>query len=193
MSLASRYRFKKWAIGGLAFYLSLLIGYRFVIQKDFKLNWHYQRVLWADIIKNCPDINEGTIILLEIDNIPNTQFHKTMTWAGYVIMVRLYKYPDEWKTKPVLYEVKKNWMERARIEKNQIKIIVTAYANKEIVSLPDSNVILLKIIDGKVKRIDGFVSIKDRKLLLKEKKDGPMPEWEKTMLYKYLIDDGTEI
>lgn len=193
MSLAGRYRFKKLAIGGLAFYMSLLIGYRFVIQEDYKLNWHYQRLLWTDIIKNCPDINEGTIILLEVDDIPNTQFHKTMTWTGYVVMVRLYKYPDEWKTKPVLYEVKKNWMEKARIKKDRIQIIVSGYANRERIFLPDSNVILLKFIAGKVKRIDGFVSIKDRKLLLKEKKNGPVPEWEKTVLYEYLIDDGTKI
>ena len=49
----------------LGTWLGLLAGYGFIVQRDYRLAWIYQRQFWASLVRLVPDVSEGNSIIVD--------------------------------------------------------------------------------------------------------------------------------
>lgn len=194
-SVAGSYRRKGLAIGALAVYLSLIAGYNFIVQKDFVKSWQNQKAFWSAVVDNCPDLEDGTVILVAADRLPQTKYIATHSWADPIVLTRIYRFPENWKSPPRLFVVSERWMEDVTYDGGQfiwdepyVWGMPPGKAHRDV--LPDSNVILLEMADNELTRKSGPVSIKRQTFNLKKKQSPASVVLEKGVLHKYLVQDA---
>ena len=177
----------------ISLYLSLLAGYGIVIQKDFTGSWKNQKNFWTEVIKICPDIIDGTLIILENNGkqkLPYTNYILSNSWADPIILQRIFKFPEEWINPPRLFVLNNGLESRVKIENDTLKWKVpesTTFSHWE--TLPDSNFILLSVNERKeIIRTDSqFVSLKCKNFFLKPKTQSMIQNYDKSILYDLLI------
>ncbi len=59
----------------MASFLSLLVGFGLVVQKDFQASWSDQKNFWADVVRLAPDIEPGTVVLIDGATPYDSQTH----------------------------------------------------------------------------------------------------------------------
>jgi hypothetical protein len=192
LSIAKAYRLKNYAVVILAFYLSLVVAYRFSIQLDFKQAWQNQRSFWTSAIENLPDMTDETVVFVLDHDLPQTQYIITNSWADPIILGQIFQFPGHWKNPPRLFVVHRDWTESVIREGDQFKWKVpTATWRSHWEVLPNSNVILLEMENGKLVRRLGSISIHGQNLELKPMPPDVKPTWGKGALYSYLIAEAS--
>jgi hypothetical protein len=179
-------------IGLLALYLSLLVAYRFSIQLDFAQAWQNQQVFWRQAIEETPDFADGTLIFVLEHDLPRTRFILTNSWADPIVLQQIFRFPSRWETAPRLFVVPADWTESVVRDGDQLTWEVppaTWKAHWE--TLPDSNVILLEMQNGKLVRRFGSIMIQGRAFRLKPLPPMASRHWKEGTLYPLLIR-GTE-
>jgi len=187
LSMANAYGLKRYAIMVLSLYLSLVVGYRFSIQQDFKQSWQNQRWFWTSVIENSPDMTDGTVILVLRDDLPKTRYILTNSWADPFILEQIYQFPKHWKNPPRLLVVGNNWTQNVIMRGEEWTMPWVGYYE---FTLQDSNVILLQMVDDKLIRADKPVIIRGRTLELKPMQPIANSISEKGALFRYLISDS---
>ncbi|MBF0278084.1 MAG: hypothetical protein HQM13_09845 [SAR324 cluster bacterium] len=91
---------------GIALYLGLLMGYRWMIQKDFEKSWQNQQAFWTEMHYNLGDLSDDTLVLVDQVRLPQTRFIATHSWADFMILKQLYSFPENWKSPPRLFLAK---------------------------------------------------------------------------------------
>ena len=186
LSVANAYRLKKYAIIALALYLSLVIGYRFSIQQDFKQSWQNQRWFWTNVIENSPDMTDGTIVLVMRDGLPRTRYIQTNSWADPFILQHVYQFPKHWENPPRVLVVDDDWTQEVIMNGEGWTIPWARYYE---FPLQNSNVILLQLADGKLVRSHEPITINGQTLDLKPMEPVADTAWERGALFSYLINE----
>jgi hypothetical protein len=93
----------------LAGFFSLLAGYGFVVQKDYVLSWEYQKQFWTQVIQLMPDVQDGTIILVEPPAFQDTKQIGANSWNLPRLLAGIYDYPKEWSNPPSVYRLIPGW------------------------------------------------------------------------------------
>jgi hypothetical protein len=188
LSLAKSYRINSYATTILALYLALVVGYHFTIQLDFKHSWQNQKFFWTSVVKNSPDLQDRTVILVIRKNLPTTKFIKTNSWADPLILRQIYKFPEDWQQEPRLFLVSTKWWSRISFNTDEStwRVPSSTWPGYVDISL-GSNVILLKMDGNKLIRLDEPVVIQDKVFIRKEPLSANY-KLQKGVLYDYLID-----
>jgi hypothetical protein len=173
----------------LSVYFSLLVAYHLTIQRDFAKSWEIQRAFWTSVAALAPDLADGTVLIFESESPSETRFIDTNSWADPLVLRHIYRFPNGWQNPPRLFTVERGWTRRVQAEDDRLHWWVPAATwNEHWEDLPDSNVILLRRVDGRLTRIDGSIALQGKMLMLKPREPRASGQWEKGPLYGYLID-----
>ena len=178
-------------IGMVLLLLSLCAGYGVLIQNDFVKSWNTQKTFWTNVIKECPDITENTLILVKQVNVPETAYVVTYSWAYPLIFELLYDFPGTWERIPKLDILDTDFSD-AIIYSNGNFIYKPKYPflydYQSEVNIEQNNLILLKLDDQKLSRLtDTLFFIGGAKLDLKEV--ATSFQYPKNELYDFIITE----
>jgi hypothetical protein len=154
-----------WAVLALACYFAGLVGFHYRVQQDFRRSWGMQRAFWKSVLRECPDLRDGTIIIYEA---PPGQlgYVQVNSWGDTLVLDEIYRFPDNWKKHPALFSASATWVSDVTPIGDQLLWRPPAPYQDEI--LPRGNVILLRgSAEGALKRITGTVLIKSTEFPLK--------------------------
>jgi hypothetical protein len=182
---------RRIAIAGLALYFALLVAYGIIIQKDLQLSWQYQRSFWTRVVELTPDLSDGTVIFALRNDLPETRYIVTPSWADPSVLYQLFRFPIGWKQAPRLFVVDGNWDKMIRVHGDGFEWsvpVATWPPHQE--NLPDGNVILLKVIDGRLVREYGTIDIQGKSLHFKATVPDGSLQFETGPLYNLLIDQS---
>lgn len=187
----------------LAFYLSILVGYHFTIQRDFKQSWQNQREFWTGVIAASPDIDEKTVILVVNNQLPETKYILTHSWADPIVLEQIYQLPskrspavfaekpwDEY-ARPTLFIIDKNWKKQASDGKIIWKVTNLTWFYLGVGNLGDSKVIILNMINNKLTRIDdNIIKVGNSFEINGKKYNYKSTVLKRRKLFNYLIDEN---
>lgn len=193
--VAKNYLFKNVAIAIIASGFSLLIIFGINVQLDYQKSWAYQRQFWTDVVNLCPDLEENTVILVE-GNLPTVTQIYPFEWTISSILPNMYEFPTEWEFQPTLYPLEPEW--RSKIWDNGklalnnhngaiYRAIYVYYSWKEERLMDSSDVILLKIDQDKLERINTPIIINQKNVSFKSNKFIQKNEFKTRPLYDYLV------
>lgn len=148
--------------------LTILSCYSRVIQLDFVRSWSYQQIFWREFVSACPDLQDGTIVLVSRNDLTETTFIYSHSWADAIIVQNIFLIPIGWKKIPRLLAVDNGIEESVRLEDGRLYLQLDNSLNYlDTGYLPDGNVILLSIHGGKLVRQFGTMLIHGIPLRLK--------------------------
>jgi hypothetical protein len=178
-------------IGLLTLYLALLVAYRFDIQLDFSQAWQNERKFWTAATALLPDVTNGTMIFVPKNGLSTTRFILTNSWADPIILRQIYQFPSDWATPPRLFVVSDDWTDSIVVDGGEFRWQVPAATwPPHMESLPQGNVILLEMNDGRLTRRFGSLTIRGKGLELKALPAKIHLELHHGTLYDYLIVGG---
>jgi hypothetical protein len=176
-----------FAIGLISLYLSLLVGYRFLIQRDFAKAWRNEQRFWTAVTERVPDFADGTMIFVLDKDLPSSRFIKSNSWTDPVILSQLYKFPASWKQPPRLFTVTSDWTETIVWDDGHLKWRLPAPWSDRWEVLPDSNVVVLRWKAGDLVRQRGVIEIHGAELHLRPLPSDNLPVWQPGPLYPFLV------
>lgn len=190
--LLRKKKLQYFVLAGIAIYLSLLVCYNILIQKDFVQSRENQISFWTNVKKLCADISDNTLIFVvqeEGNKLPQTKFINSNSWTDPIIFRQIYQFPEYWKKPPRVFLLNEDWIKRVDVKDEMLfwnVPQVTWDAHTEL--LPDSNVIILKSdMSKKLVRDYSSVEIKGKKLNLRPENSPEFKSWKKGALDNYLI------
>ena len=185
---------KHLAAMGLAAFLTLLLGFGLLVQQDYKLAWQYQKAFWSDVVRLCPDITDGTVIVVEQVGLrDNPRQIQAYSWSMPYVLEKIYQFPDDWKIPPRVYRLNSDWQNYIGSDGNLLHLKETTYWRPHIkpqhedLIVESSNVILLDTKNGRMTRRMEPLSIGSQDFILKEISSSEPSLFEKGPLYDYLI------
>ncbi len=89
--------------------LACMVGYGFVIQRDYVMAWQYRREFWTELVPLIPDAREGTVILVDPAALHDTRQIDANTWNLPRVLGQLYIFPEEEKNIPVVHRLRPGW------------------------------------------------------------------------------------
>ncbi len=205
MMTAKIYGQKNLVAAILATFFSLLVGFGLIVQHDYKLSWQYQRAFWTDLIELCPDLQKGTVILVEPTGLRKVKQIHSYAWPLPRILSQIYQFPDDWKSpqysildpsyQPKVYELKSGWKRRILSDKNLLQLDEFTTVKGKLPRtylVESSNTIFIETKNRKLVRRTEPLIIKGQALSLKQKGDSVISSFDKRLLYKYLIKSSNE-
>lgn len=189
--IAERYKLKKYAIIIISLYLTLLVGYNTLAQKEFVESWSFQKYFWSEVIYLSPDLKDSTVIISNISNdkldVTKNFIFPFQTFWNRLMIPRLYRFPENWQ-KPFYQNISGKPEEDIYIENNEFMLKSEYYPP---IALKDSNVIFIKMDENNnLIRVDSSIAINGNKLILKPKGVNTVNKFGKTKLYDLLINPG---
>jgi hypothetical protein len=207
---ANKHNRQRLAIFVLAGFFALLVGFGMRVQQDYQLMWQHQRGFWTDVVRLCPDLNEGTVIFVEPSGLIDTRQQipfrpsrgvsdprqiKGIEWELPHVFPYIYQFPSSWKIPPKVFRLQSDWEDKILTKQNLFRVsaaidwISETEAKREI---DGNNVIFLETKSGKLTRRMVPLTIGDRQLQLKEQTFLDLPKFEKKYFYNYLIQTPGE-
>jgi len=169
----------------LGVYFALAAGYYVTIQHDFVRSWQIQRGFWQEVVACCSDLQENTVLVYEFD-APETTFIFTNSWADPLVLAQTFRFPSTWANPPRLFSLTE-WHGRVEADGFGLRWWVPGASwDEHWEPLPDSNVIVLRRVDGQLQRQTGSVEIAGRALRLKD--PGPPGNWPPAPLHRLLLE-----
>jgi hypothetical protein len=184
LDLAVSHRKKVWAALALACYFSGLAGFHYLVQEDFRKSWAIQRVFWASVKKQCPDLTDGTVLIYEIESDP-TRYIQTNSWGDPYVLSLVYDFPKNWKQPPQLFSATTAWTADVISSGDQFFWQPPLFWPTE--KLSQGNVILLRGAPGDLKRVSGTVTLKLKEFLLKSPEGSSALAFRRGPMYKYVM------
>jgi hypothetical protein len=88
----------------VAAYFGVLAAYHVSVQRDYVRGWAEQRRFWAEIVRLCPDLDDGTVILYPY---PRQEYPAVAvnSWADSMLVPRMFAKVPPWKQPPVAAHV----------------------------------------------------------------------------------------
>jgi len=212
IDFANRFRLRSIAMVICSLYVSLLVGYRLLIQADFARAWDNQRSFWTSAVELLPDITDSTVIFVVDKDLPQTQLILSYSWANPIILAQLFRFPEHWVNPPRLFIVPELWFmglsmvtdggpgAAGDVATPQAQTRATGGAGKHFEWMvptatweshweifPDGNVVLLEVENGKLVRRQGTMTIGGLDLNLKPLPAGATLSYERGPLFDVLI------
>ena len=141
------YRWRRVPLLILAGMYALLLGFGITLQSDYQRSWMLQQKFWSSLVAFAPDLEDGTVILVDPAGLEDTKYLDANTWNLPVILQHVYVFPEGWENTPRVHRLLEDWRERSLWNSREIKAIDFKW---EYVVAPWENVILLETEDGRV-------------------------------------------
>jgi len=107
----------------LSLVFTLLVGFGILVQADMVRAWNLQRELWGSIIEYAPDVEEGTVILIDPAGLTDTWAIDANTWAMPQILPYLFQYPPTWEAIPAVHRLLPDWQIRSLWNSEELKAV----------------------------------------------------------------------
>lgn len=194
--LFNGFRKKNIAVALMAAVFSLLTIYDIEIQKEYCNSWDYQRKFFTSVLEKCPDLEENTLILIDNKGPQKYPAMPPINWSVSYVLDKLYYFPVTWSYSPRLYLVKSK-------DDGDLIVgsIIKAKSGKDLSDLLDNfdpsdadrpvepgNIIFLTLDQGKIERQSQLCVSGGDCYELKKRAAGISPEFDKGVLYNYLIE-----
>jgi hypothetical protein len=179
---------------GLAALLALLVGFGFVVQADYAQSWRDQRSFWVNLVRLCPDVGEGTVILVDPTGLHDTRQIDANTWNLPRILNQIYVFPSDWEEPPRVYRLVPGWEEYILTEDGRLRIDAsTVIAPPSLYrTVASIDVILVDTESGEFTRRRGLLEIGGREHALHEFGSPMLPDLSPGFLFGYLLtEDGS--
>lgn len=175
MIVCKAYEGRWGGILALCAYLSLLVCFHTTVQESFAKSAYLQRSFWRQTIALCPDVEEGTVILVREEGLPKAKYIRSNFWTDRLVLELMYDFPAEWKDPPQLYVMDYRISHSFRQRPNG-EILwdrpVPPPENVRPSVLKPGNVILLEMEEGRLVRRFGAGALgPDLRVQLKPKGD----------------------
>jgi len=173
----------------LAGFFTLLMGYGFVIQRDYQLAWKYQQEFWSEVVQLVPDVEEGIVILVEPSGFRDTRQIDANTWNLPRIFEQIYNFPAEWKNPPRVYRLVPGWQNHITTSEGTFRLdVVTTTAPPSLYqTIETSRVILLESGKGHLVRRSAPITLNGKEFALKAPSAPVLNLFEKGFLFNFLI------
>jgi hypothetical protein len=102
---------------------TLLVGFGLLVQADMVRAWNLQRELWGSIVEYAPDVEEGTVILIDPAGLTDTWAIDANTWAMPQILSYLFQYPTTWEAQPAVHRLLPDWRLRSLWNSQELKAV----------------------------------------------------------------------
>jgi hypothetical protein len=152
------------AVLALSCYLSGLAGFHYRVQQDFRRAWNIERAFWNSVLRECPDLTDGTIILYEGGYV-SPRYVLANSWADPYILGEIYSFPSDWHRPPQLFPASSLWT--ADVTQVRGALFWRAPNPWPDQILTNDKVIVLRGDPDGLKRITGTVEINSQKFSLK--------------------------
>jgi hypothetical protein len=163
----------------LGIYFAGLVGFHGCVQRDFVRSWRIQQTFWRSVLRLCPDLKEGTVIIYEAA-YAQPLYVLANSWADPLVLGEMYRFPSNWKTLPQLFSASPVWPADVVTVGNVRFWRPPVPFPSEI--LPEGNVILLRgSPEGDLKRVTGTVMIKGSAFPLKPLEPPRLPPYEHSL------------
>lgn len=173
----------------LALWLGLLLGYGFLIQRDYRLAWTYQRQFWTSLVKLIPDVGNGDSILVEPQGLRDTRQIGANYWNLPVVLEQIYDFPDGWHDPVWTYRLTDAWQDNISAgDGNLVLDALTVFAPPDTFRKVDaSEAILIETDSGKLSRRSRPLVIDGSAVSFQETNRQGEPPFPHGFLYQYLI------
>ena len=107
-------KYQHWLKISLSIFLAALVGFGLTIQKDYQLNWQYQKTFWREVIPLIPDIENGEIVLVDAQKITNlnTQEMRGNDWNTNVVLGNILQFPYSVQAFPKVFLLTSDWQKK---------------------------------------------------------------------------------
>jgi hypothetical protein len=135
----------------------------------------------------CSDLQDGTVLLYELNPDDEPTFIFTNSWADPLILGQTFAFPSNWSNPPRLFSLTQ-WLDRVQPEGDHLRWWVPGASwDEHWETLPQGNVILLRRgPDGNLERVTGTVDTPGQPLQLKPR--GEQIVWPPAQLYSALLE-----
>jgi hypothetical protein len=142
--------------------------------------------LWQQVVACCSDLQDGTILLYELNPVDEPTFIFSNSWADPLILGETFAFPSTWANPPRLFSLTQ-WLDRVQPAGDHLQWWVPGASwDEHWEVLPQGNVILLRRApDGGLSRISGTVDVAGQSLVLKPPAAGVA--WPPAQLYQPLL------
>ncbi len=181
---------KKALVWACAAFLALLVGFGFVVQKEYSQAWADQRAFWTALLPQIQDMTNGTVILADPKGLGNTKQAGGNTWNMPRVLNQIYTFPAEWKTPPRVFRLEPGWEKNLVNDQGLFKLDAsTTMAPPSLYTTAKSTDVILFDSGGrKLTRQTGPLTIDGKTYPLKAPSAQSNPGFKKGFLYDYLID-----
>jgi len=168
---------------------AFLAGYGFMLQRDYELAWTYQKQFLQQVLEVCPDIEEGTLILVEPDGLLDVRQVDANTWNLARLLEQVYDFPDEWQTPARIVRLLPDWEDNILSSEGKIVLNGTTVTSPSHVyeEYASENVILLLTEANQVRRATSLVEIGDHSIQLKEPAESTLADYPHGNLYDLML------
>ncbi len=192
LSIAQTNTQKRLSSIGVATMFALLVGFGAIVQSDYHLAWQKQQNLVTSIVKLCPDLEEGTSIFVEQQDLQNPTQIAAYAWSMPMILEQIYQFPAHWQILPRIYQIHPDWQQQidnpAQLPLAKIADWPTFIPKQHPGIINPQAVIMLKKIDGRFTRIDRLSLRNGMILNFKPRNSQAKIEFPTLPLYPYLVD-----
>jgi len=196
---------ERLAAVGVATFFTLLLAFGLRVQRDYVLSWQEQRGFWTDVLRLCPDLSDGDVILVEPTGLRDTRqllfLRKQLTGAPdtrqiksledlFDILPQIYKFPTDWVRPPRVYRLPLDWKKEIFAGDDQLRTVTIEAGDTAAPSptllVPPSKVIFLETKNGHLTRRADIQSPQGGQMQLKTSTDFSRP-FEAGSIYPSLI------
>jgi hypothetical protein len=181
---------KRLGVFILAIFITFLTGFGISVQRDYQLSWEYQRSFWTDLLQLIPDVNQGTVILIEPEGLLDTEQIGANSWNLPRILNHIYEFPPDWDGNyPRVYLLKHNWkgeilLDGKVFQLNNKTVKGSRYFYRDVNA---RDIIIIGVVNGELSRHLEPMIINDIEVNLKQLANPMLPSFEKGVLFNYLI------
>jgi len=184
--ILQRYTRRNIAMVIVAPWLALLVGFGQIVQLDYQASWENQISFWDQLVLIAPDLEKGTVILVDPAGLRDTKYIGSNTWNLPRILEQIYSFPESWGKYdiPRVYRLTPDWEQYILGEEGVLHLNArTTVAPRSYDRAVDpAQVIYLTSEDNQLARVTGSLTINDTSLGLKISTPDPQPAYEPSVL-----------
>jgi hypothetical protein len=173
----------------LAAYFALMVGFGFVVQRSYVRAWQLQRSFWPQVLRLCPDLSDGTVILVDPSGLEDPRFIYANHWNLPRVLEQVLVFPAEWEAPPRVFRLGAGWEDvlitsegRFRLDSSSVLAPPSLYQEAE-----GRQVIFLETKDGALERVGGELEVNGKSLVIRGLPEGATPGYHRGFLYEYLV------
>jgi hypothetical protein len=175
--------------GILAAGLAGLVGFGFVVQHSYMRAWELQRTLWTDVVRLCPDLGDGTVILVEPSGLEDPRFIYANHWNLPRVLEQILVFPAEWQSPPRLFRLAPGWeanlvTAHGRFQLDGSTVVAPPSLYQEVDS---RQVIFLETVGGALRRVGGEMVVNGIGYPIRDMPQAVQPGFAPGILFPDLI------
>jgi hypothetical protein len=186
---------KRVVTGLLAAHLAFMAGFGLVVQRSYVRAWELQRDFWSAVIRLCPDLEDGTVILVEPEGLEDPRFIYANHWNLPRVLPQVLDFPEAWENEPRVYRLAPGWEDRLLADDGSLRLeATTVLAPPSLYTTVDPRqVILLDSSGWGLTRRAGGLVLGGQAVELRDPPSVEPVPFDRGPLYPDLIGDAMEV